>query len=286
VWNGNQPFIGSEALACGQLNRHQLRTRFRALFPDVYVARESDVPLCERIVAAWLWSHREATIAGLSAAAVHGAKWISDDSPVELIHPNTRPPVGVVTRRSVLHHDEVQLVDERPVTTAARTAFDLGRRGRLSSAVARLDALARATRLSCEEVTAVAAGHPGVRGLRQLESALGLIDRGAESPQESYLRLILIRGGLPRPKTQVPVYAEDGTAVAYLDMGWPELMVGVEYDGDHHRTDRRQYVRDVRRKDLVEELGWLMVRVVAEDHPTDILRRVRRAIAKRGSTVR
>lgn len=132
----------------------------------------------------------------------------------------------------------------------------------------------------------MAARHPGARGLRQLESALDLIDRGAESPQESYLRLVLIRGGLPRPTTQVPVYAEDGTVVAYLDMGWPELMVGVEYDGDHHRTDRRQYVRDARRQDLVEELGWLMVRVVAEDHPKDILLRARRAIAKRELTVR
>jgi hypothetical protein len=285
VWNGSQPFVGSEALACGLLNRHQLRTRFRAVLPDVYLPRGSEVSLQDRIAAAWLWSHREATIAGLSAAAVHGAKWISDDSPVELIHANPRPPLGVVTRRAFLHSEEVQPVGGRQVTTPARTAFDLGRRGSLPSAVARLDALARATKVSVEDVQAVAARHPGTRGLRQLESVLDLIDRGAESPQESYLRLVLIRSGLPRPKTQVPVYADDGAVVAYLDMGWPELLVGVEYDGDHHRTDRRQYVRDIRRWELVEELGWLLVRVVAEDHPTDILRRARRAIAQRQSTV-
>jgi len=73
--------------------------------------------------------------------------------------------------------------------------------------------------------------------------------------------------------------------VAYLDMGWPDLMLGVEYDGDHHRADRRQYVRDIRRWELLEELGWLVIRVVAEDHPTDVLRRVRRAIAQRQSDV-
>lgn len=111
-----------------------------------------------------------------------------------------------------------------------------------------------------------------------------LVDRGAESPRETYLRLLLIRGGLPRPQTQIPLYA-NGSVVAYLDMGWPELMVGVEYDGDHHRSDRRQYVRDIRRQELVEELGWRLVRVVAEDHPTDILQRVRRAIATREPTV-
>ncbi|EHB55823.1 hypothetical protein MycrhDRAFT_3017 [Mycolicibacterium rhodesiae JS60] len=286
MWDCGQPFVGSEALAQSLLNRHQLRTRYRAVLPDVYVARDSQASLQDRIAAAWLWSHGRATIAGLAAAAVHGTKWISDDTPVELFHANSRPPRGVIARRVQLHSDEAQLIEGRHVTTPARTAFDLGRRGSVSSAVARLDALARATKFRVEDVQAVAAGHPGARGLRNLESVLELIDRGAESPQESYLRLVLIRGGLPRPQTQVPVYADDGLVVAYLDMGWPELMVGVEYDGDHHRTDRRQYLRDIRRWDLVEDLGWHLLRVVKEDHPADILRRVRGAIAKRESTMR
>jgi very-short-patch-repair endonuclease len=112
-----------------------------------------------------------------------------------------------------------------------------------------------------------------------------LLTRGAESPQETYLRLVLVRAGLPRPQTQVPVYADDGAVVAYVDMGWPDLLIGVEYDGDHHRADRRQYVRDIRRLELLEELGWLVIRVVAEDRRPDILRRVRRAMAERQSSV-
>lgn len=74
----------------------------------------------------------------------------------------------------------------------------------------------------------------------------------------------------------------DGLPVAYLDMGWPEWMVAVEYDGDHHRTDRRQYVKDIRRLEMLEQLGWVVVRVVAEDRPADIVRRVRAALAKSG----
>ena len=284
--NGGQPFVGSEALAGGLVNRHQLRTRYRAVFPDVYLPRESEASVQNRIAAAWLWSNREAVIAGLSASALHGAKWISAEDPVELIHPNPRPPAGVVTRRALVHREEVQTIGDWQVTTPARTAFDIGRHGNLGSAVARLDALARATRVSPADVLAVAARHPGSRGLRQLESALDLVDRGAESPRETYLRLLLIRGGLPRPTTQIPVYGDDGNVVAYLDMGWPEKLVGIEYDGDHHRSDRRQYLRDIRRRDLVEDLGWRLLRVVAEDHPMDILRRARRAIAERASTVR
>jgi very-short-patch-repair endonuclease len=58
-------------------------------------------------------------------------------------------------------------------------------------------------------------------------------------------------------------------------------MVAVEYDGDQHRTDRRQYVKDIRRLEMLEHRGWIVVRVVAEDHPFDILRRVRAALARR-----
>jgi very-short-patch-repair endonuclease len=59
------------------------------------------------------------------------------------------------------------------------------------------------------------------------------------------------------------------------------LSVAVEYDGDQHRTDRRQYVKDIRRWEIVERLGWLVVRVVAEDRPHHIIQRVRDARARR-----
>lgn len=108
--------------------------------------------LDRRIAAAWLWARREATIAGLAAAARHGARWIDDDIAIELIYPNTRPPVGVLTRRDVLLDGEATTVRELAVTTPVRTAFDIGRRGPHRVAVARLDALARATGLKCEGV--------------------------------------------------------------------------------------------------------------------------------------
>lgn len=66
---------------------------------------------------------------------------------------------------------------------------------------------------------------------------------------------------------------------AYLDLGWAEYMVAVEYDGDQHRTDRRQYVKDIRRLETLERMGWIIVRVVAEDRPAHIVGRVRAALA-------
>ncbi|BBZ73235.1 hypothetical protein MPRS_43280 [Mycobacterium paraseoulense] len=145
--------------------------------------------------------------------------------------------------------------------------------------MARLDALARATGFKVDDVLRAARCHPGSPGLRRLETALRLVDAGAQSPRESYLRLLLIDAGLPRPQTQIPVLGVDGIPVAYLDLGWRESMVAVEYDGDQHRTDRRQYVKDIRRLEMLERIGWVVVRVIAEDRPAAVVRRVRAALA-------
>lgn len=284
MWGSSQPFIGSEALASGALSRHQLRTRYRAVFPNVYLPLHVEASLELRIVAAWLWSRRRGIIAGAAAAASHGARWVPDDVPVELIHTNSRTPPGVLTRRDSLLDNEVQIIGGRTVTTPERTAFDIGRRGAVRSAVVRLDALVRATGFKVEDVLGIAKAHPRCPGLRRLESALELVDAGAQSPRESYLRLLLIDAGLPRPQTQIPVIGTDGMPVAYLDLGWEDCMVAVEYDGDQHRVDRRQYVKDIRRLEMLEQLGWFVVRVVAEDNPAAIVHRVRTALD--ASTVR
>jgi very-short-patch-repair endonuclease len=206
-----------------------------------------------------------------------------DDITIELIHPNTRPPRGLLTRRDVLLDGEFTSRAGMAVTTPERTAFDIGRREPHRVAVARLDALARATGLKPDGVMPVAERHPGARGLRQLEATLELVDAGAQSPRETYLRLLLIQAGLPRPQTQIPVIADEETY--YLDMGWEDLMVAVEYDGEQHRNDVLQYRKDIRRLERLERMGWIVIRVVAGDHPADILRRVRCALEARKPSV-
>jgi hypothetical protein len=272
------PFVGSEALRNGRVgNKHQLRTGYCALFPDVYLPKGIEPTLWQRSVGAWLWSRREGVLSGLAAAATHGTKWIADDIPVDVTWGNGRPPRGIVARRGRLLADEYagEIIK---VTTPPRTGYDLGRWSRGDSAVARLDALGNATGVTASDIIAVAANHPGAPNLSRLKSALALYDPGAQSPKETWLRLLLIRAGYPAPQTQIPVDRGDGR-VYYLDMGWEEVMVAVEYDGDHHRSDRPQYVKDIRRSEEVTDLGWKTVRVVAEDRPPAILNRVARAWA-------
>ena len=274
-------FVGSEALRGGKLSRYQLRTEFRAIYPDIYVPHWTSPSLRMRSEAAWLWSGRRGILAGLAAAALHGSNWIDDDEPVELIWRNQHSPDGVITRNQRFADDEVTRVARLPVTTPARTAFDLGRLLRTGEAMARLDALMRAKPFSIEDVLLLTKRHPGARGVRQLRAILPRIDSGAASPKETWLRLLLIDAGLPAPETQIPVQ-ENWRLVGVLDMGWEKYKVAAEYDGDQHRTSRRQYVRDMRRLKALEGLGWIVNRVIAEDKPDDIVRRVRQALRRRG----
>ena len=170
-----------------------------------------------------------------------------------------------------------------PVTTPLRTALDLACWYPRGTAMQTLDALARATSIDAVDALVLAERYPGRRGIRAARENLKLVDSGAQSPKETWLRLLLIDAGFPRPQTQIPILNEFGDEIAYLDMGWEDVKVAVEYDGEQHRTDRWQYTRDLRRRDMLEELGWIVVRVVAGDRRVDIIRHVRAAIARRAS---
>ncbi|AGZ51150.1 hypothetical protein PJK45_22040 [Mycobacterium kansasii] len=274
-------FIGSEAVSSSKVTRHELQRWYRRVYPGVYAPQQHNMSLRDRTIGAWLWSGRRAVIAGVAASALHGAQWIDDDVAIELIWCNIRPPRGLVARDEVLADDEITRVVGLPVTTLARTAYDLGRHLRRGQAVARLDALMRATPFSTEDVLLLAKRYPGARGVRRLQAVLPLVDAGAASPRETWLRLLLIDAGFPTPSTQLPVQ-KDWRLIAMLDMGWEKYQVAAEYDGDQHRTDRRRYAHDQRRLRTLAQLGWLVIRVIAEDRSEEVIARVRNALLARG----
>jgi very-short-patch-repair endonuclease len=94
------------------------------------------------------------------------------------------------------------------------------------------------------------------------------------------LRLLLIDAGLPRPRTQIQV--TDGINRAFIDMGYDEPKVGLDYEGEHHSSRRDTYVHDIGRAEMIEREGWIDIKVVAEHSRAFILHRVREAFARRG----
>ncbi|AGB25299.1 hypothetical protein Mycsm_05091 [Mycobacterium sp. JS623] len=271
------PFIGSEAINNGAIRKHELRAEYRPEFPDVYVPKDAVLTLRERARAGWLYSHREGVIAGVTASALHGARWVDNDLPIELIWSNARRPRGLRTYDMRLRADELAEYEQMRITTVERSAFDIGRRGRLDDAVARLDALGNATRFKADDVRVIADHHRGARGMLQLRVALDLYDPGAESPKETWLRLLMIRAGYPRPQTQIPVPRPDGRGWYYLDMGWEDLKLAVEYDGEQHRNDPAQFAYDILRSEDLDVIGWTRIRVVKANSSVDVLRRLDRA---------
>lgn len=280
-----QIVVASEALAAGELTRQTLRRRFAKLHHNVYVPQGMSLTARDRAYAAWLWSRREATLAGASAAAMHGTRWLPEGGPAELTRVRSGTPPGIVIHRDTLLDDEVCLIQSIDCTTAARTAYDIGRRTTGDDAIVRIDALLSATRCPVSEVADIAARHPGARGLRRLREVLDLVDAGAESPQETRVRLLLVRAGLPRPTTQIPIRNAQGKVIRRIDMGWSEFRVGVEYDGEQHWTDPAAHAEDITRLEFLAARGWIIVRVSARhlrNAPDDIVRRATKALCDRG----
>jgi hypothetical protein len=216
---------------------------------------------------------------------MHGAKWVDAKPPIELLWRNNRPPDGIITRNEHFTCDDVMEIDDMAVATPQRTAYDLGRYLARDEAVIHLDALSRATGLAADHVAPMMERYKGARGIRGLRTALDLMDGGAQSPRETWLRLLLIDAGYPRPQTQIPVLDADGYEFAFLDMGWEEVKIAVEYDGEHHRTDQGQYRWDVKRLRKIHERSWHHVKVIAGDRPWEILQRVASAWASRRDSI-
>jgi hypothetical protein len=230
----------------------------------VYVPAGTDLSAEIRAQSAWLWSGRRGVVGGFGAAALHGSKWIDRSQTIDLYHQNRHRLPGLCPRADRLEDAEICVVRGVTVTSPARTALDLACWYPLMHAVAAIDALARAAELTIADVGILADRSRGRRGIGRARRAIELADAGAQSP-----------------KAQIPIHDEWGKAIAYLDMGWAELKVAVEYDGDHHRTSRSQYSYDVRRSEMLARRGWIVIRVTAEDSPEDVLRRVRDALARR-----
>lgn len=267
-------------MASGQLTRHELRSRFVAIYPGVYIDADARLTARDRATAAWLWSKRRGVLAGRSAAAMHGAKYVDPWLAAEILHDNRHAPKKLRVWSDAVDEHDVMTVDGIPVTTPARTAVDMARRYPFGPAVIAIDALANATRLTAPEMRLLTGRYPGLGGIRRAEKTLHFVDPGSESPKETWLRLLVIRNGFPPPETQIPVYNEHGVLVAVLDMGWRDRMLALDYEGEHHRNAVR-FNTDIRRHDEVTGLGWTDIRVTSLDTEAVVIARLTAEWARR-----
>ncbi|MGY1802561.1 DUF559 domain-containing protein [Blastococcus sp. SYSU D00922] len=258
-------FRGSSVVAAGTTTWGELRgPGFQRLFRDVYACADVVVSHRLRAVAAARLLVPGAVVSGWSALALWGLP-PEPDPDVELtVAPGSAVSrvTGIRVRRRALDAADVT-VRGVPLTTVECAALDVARHIERDDAVVLLDRLVDGRLTDLRRLRDAAADLAGA-GCRRAREAVALADGLAGSPQETRLRLLLHRSGLPRPVAQHVVRDADGF-VGRVDFAWPEQRVIVEYEGRWHGDEPQQVAKDRRRLNRLSAAGWTVVYVTAED---------------------
>ena len=262
-----QVFYARDAVNQGLLTKNELRSSaWRQLLHNVYADSRVEISHRTRCRAAARWLFPPGCLlAGRSAAALYGGVSPAADTPVEvLVRPESRfgPMRGMRIHVTPWDEKEAHRVDGVPITNVERTCWDVACWSETVDAVVILDSLVAAGAVSVARLRDYALAHAGDRGWRRLTRAADLVDGGAESPQESRLRVRLVLAGLPVPVTQY-VIAHAGQFIARVDLAWPDRKVAVEYDGLWH-DDPAQFHRDRQRLNQLVRNGWIVIHVTAK----------------------
>ncbi|MGC0369754.1 endonuclease domain-containing protein [Microbacterium sp. SLBN-111] len=204
------------------------------------------------------------------------------------LHVSASPPAreprtsGVIGHRILMDAADLTLRSGLPVPAAAETWAQLGGLVPRDALVAAADAILTRGDAALEDLRA-AAERLRRRGAADLTTALELARRGADSPRETEVRLILQRAGLPEPELNSDLI-DDGRFIARLDLAYRRYRVAVEYDGRQHAS-MEQFRRDADRWPAIANAGWILVRVL--DHhlrnpERDVVAPVRTALISRG----
>ena len=278
-------FRGSTVVTRGLLTRKQLRSSaWRRLRQDVYV--DATLPVTHRLLvsAVGLVMPEGAGFTGRSAATLWGVRDVaSPTDPVDVVLPaGRRWNAGPGVRVRALPSGQ-NLVRRGRWLCASRvdTAVDLIRWGGTDEAVVLLDRLCLAGMVRLDDVRAAVQELPRCQGSAQARRVADLADGTAESPQETRLRLLLGRAGLPDPVAQFRVFDEEGF-IARVDFAYPDLKIAIEYDGLWH-GGRQAFLDDRGRMNRLAAAGWIVLHVTAGDmrHPDRLAAQVRALRARR-----
>lgn len=274
------PFLGRWAVDEGLLTADQLRSSaWRRLFRGVYVRRDVPVTHTLRAHAACVLLPA-AVVTGRSAAVLWGVELAGTDDDVEVTVPPTSYPCrlpGLTVRRADLAREHRWRRGGVPVSTPEATAVRLAGLLDGDAGVIAVDQMVEAGMADLAAVRALAATGRG-RGSARARRVCALADGLAGSPQETRLRLILHRSGLPPPVAQHRVVT-GGRSVARVDFAWPREKVALEYDGLWH-AEPGQFAKDRRRLNQLTAAGWRVIFVTAADlrEPAGLIARVAAAL--------
>ena len=277
-----EPFLGRRAVDEGLLSQDQLgSSAWRRLFRGVYVHRDVPVTHALRAHAACVLLPA-AVVTGRSAAVLWGVELVGPHDDVEVTVPPTSHPhrlPGLRVRRADLPREHRWRRGGVPVTTPEATTVRVAGLLTGDAGVIAVDRMVASGVVDLPAVRALAETGRG-RGSSRARRTCALADGLAASPQETRLRLLIHRSGLPVPIAQHRINDAAG-AVARVDFAWPEQKVALEYDGLWH-AEPGQFAKDRARLNRLREAGWTVVFVTAADlhDPAVLLARIAAALGE------
>ena len=212
-----------------------------------------------------------------TAAAAYGFD-TEDATELHVLNPvrhQIRSADGLVVHRR--RGAPLAMVAGRPTTAPSWTAIEVARGLPRRRALATLDAALRTGHCDPRALAQAASAQAGRRGIVKVRELIPLADGRAESPMESEARLVMIDGGLPAPVLQYTIVDSRGR-LRRFDFAWPDTKVAAEYDSDAWHTGDDALRRDREKIAAVQDLGWTVVPIVADDvrrRPQVLVNRIR-----------
>lgn len=220
-----------------------------------------------------------------TAAVLHGLDLWRPGSEVHVSQPtrtsNASHGPDVRNHSADLADDDVVHLRGLPTTSLLRTAVDCARSLPFDRALIVVDQCRALGVTRQSALTAVDLLGPA-SGVARARDVIAASDPLAESPGETLTRSRLLRFGLAPARSQVEVPTRLG--LYRLDFGWPDLRIGLEFDGRVKyfgvtATDEVLY-QERRRERALAEAGWTIIRIEWEDlfREADLEARLRRAL--------
>jgi len=282
-----KPFTRAQARPGGLPLGTLLGGNFYKLGWDQYVSREVPVTTRIRAQSALTLCPPGSHVSHHTAAELWGAV-----APTQSCTHVTLPSVnGRLVRAGIKSHyggpRTTTTFKGLPISTPEQAFLDLASLGvELVDLVIVADGLIKQERTTTAQLRAAAVSWQG-RGRSLTLRAAGLASAGVDSVQETRLRLLVVLAGLPEPKVNVIMRAQDGEWRRRYDMAYPEWKTLLEYDGRQHAEDPKQWRSDIYRREELDRMGWRLIVVTSDGifrEPGRTLERILIALQDAGAT--
>lgn len=245
----------------------------------------------QRCMAAVLSAGRDARVSGTTAAFLWGMPGFGP-RPIHLSRPHHA--THRVSTLAIVHHSRYLPTHHGcqlggiPVTTVARTLFDLVARLHPARAERALDNALHRRLVTREQVDAVAAdlaenGRAGTAFMRELLAVRGIGHVPVESGLEARFLTLVAQAGLEIPERQVDLGGD--CWLGRVDFYYRRLRLIVEVDGDAFHTSKLDRVLDAKRDAALRAAGFEVLRIdegALRERPGEVVAKLRAALGIAG----